>query len=125
MQKRILIVDNHASIRGLIRVFMESRSGIEVCGEAANGQEGIEQGVALRPDLIIMDFSMPRINGLQAALILHATLPETPIILFTFDKDVVLTRLANNSGVSSVISKFDQLTVLADEVDRLTGQLLV
>ena len=81
----------------------------------------MEKGLALRPDLIILDFSMPTgINGLQAALMFHAIAPDTPIILFTMYKDVILARLASNAGVSSVISKTEQLTVLADEVQRLT-----
>jgi chemotaxis response regulator CheB len=63
MQKRILIVDDNALIRGLVRISLESRHDLEVCGEASVGMEGVEKGLALRPDLIILDFSMPRING--------------------------------------------------------------
>jgi DNA-binding NarL/FixJ family response regulator len=121
MDKRILIVDDNAPVRGLIRTFIELRSGIKVCGEAADGLEGVEKGLELGPDLIILDFSMPRLNGLQAALMLHEIVPHTPIILFTMYKDAILSRLAHNSGVTSVISKTDQLTILADEVQRLTA----
>jgi hypothetical protein len=66
---------------------------------------------------------MPRINGPQAALIFHEVVPRTPIILFTIYKDGVIGRLAHNVGVASVVSKTDQLTVLADEVQRLTASL--
>ena len=121
MDKRILIVDDNAPIRGLIRKFIESRSGIKVCGEAADGLEGVEKGLELMPDLIILDFSMPLLNGLQAAFVLHEIVPHTPIILYTMFTDVILSRLAHNSGVASVISKADQLTRLADEVQRLTA----
>ena len=120
MHTRILIVDDNALVRGLVRASLESRNGLEVCGEASDGMEGVEKGLALRPDLIILDFAMPRINGLQAALMFRAIAPETPIILLTMFKDVILARLAGNAGVSSIISKTDQLTVLADEVQRLT-----
>ena len=120
MDKRILLVDDNAPIRGLIRTFIESRPGIKVCGEPADGLEGVEKGVELRPDLIVLDFSMPRLNGLQVALMLHEIVPHTPIIMFTFYKDAILSRLAHNSGVTSVVSKADQLTILADEVQRLT-----
>jgi DNA-binding NarL/FixJ family response regulator len=82
--------------------------------------EGIEKGLALKPDLIVLDFSMPRLNGLQAALMFHEIVPHIPIILFTFYKDSILSYLAHNSGVTSVISKGDKLTILADEVQRLT-----
>jgi two-component system, NarL family, response regulator NreC len=121
MDKRILVVDDSAPIRGIVREFIESRPGIKVCGEARDGMEAVEKGASLKPDLIILDFSMPRINGLQAALMLREIAPGTPIILFTIYKDPVLSRLARNAGVTSVISKTDQLSALADEVQRLTG----
>jgi two-component system, NarL family, nitrate/nitrite response regulator NarL len=121
MHKRILIVDDSELVRGLVREFIESLPGFEVCGEAADGLEGVEKGLELKPDLIVLDFSMPRINGLQAALMLHEIVPKTPIILFTVFKDAVLSRLAHNAGVASIVSKTDQLTILTDEVQRLTG----
>ena len=120
MNKRILIVDDNLLIRSLVRTSLESRPDLEVCGEASDGMEGVEKDLALRPDLIILDFSMPGINGLQAALMLQAISPDTPIILFTMYKDAILAGLASNAGVSSVISKTEPLTVLADEVQRLT-----
>ena len=64
MQKRILIVDDSDSTRGLVREFLESRPDFEVCGEAVDGLEGIEKGRELNPDLIVLDYSLPRINGL-------------------------------------------------------------
>jgi CheY-like chemotaxis protein len=75
----------------------------------------------LKPDLIVLDFLMPRINGLQAALILHEIMPNTPIILFTFYKEAIPMDLAKAAGVASILCKADQLTTLADEVQRLTG----
>lgn len=120
MHKRILIVDDSDSTRGLVREFLQSRPDFEVCGEAADGLEGIEKGRDLKPDLIVLDYSLPRINGLQVAVMLHEIVPSTPIILFTFYQDVIPTRLAQASGVASIVSKSDKLTVLADEVQRLT-----
>jgi DNA-binding NarL/FixJ family response regulator len=121
MHKRILIVDDSARVRGLVRQLIESRPGFEVCGEAADGLRGVEKGVELKPDLIVLDFSMPRLNGLQAALMLHETVPGARIILFTFYKDATLSRLAHNVGVTSVLSKTDHFAGLADEVQRLTA----
>jgi DNA-binding NarL/FixJ family response regulator len=121
MHKRILLVDDNALTRGLVRLFIESRPDFEICGEAVDGVEGIEKGRELKPDLIVLDFSMPRINGLQAAEILHEVAPNTPIILLTLYKDIIPTPLAHTAGVASVLSKTDQLTLLADEVQRLTG----
>jgi DNA-binding NarL/FixJ family response regulator len=104
-----------------VREFIEARPGFEICGEAADGVEGIQKGRELKPDLIVLDFLMPRLNGLQAALILHEIVPNTPIILFTFYKDAVPRDLAQASGVASILSKTDQLAMLADEVQRLTA----
>jgi two-component system nitrate/nitrite response regulator NarL len=119
--KRILLVDDNALMRRLVRLFIESHPGFEVCGEAADGVEGIEKGEELKPDLIVLDFSMPRANGLQAAKILHEVAPNTPIILLTVYKDVIPTPVARAAGVASILSKTDQLTVLADEIQRLTS----
>jgi len=121
MLKRILVVDDNAPIRGLVREFIESRPGFEICGEATDGLEGIEKGRELRPDLIVMDFLMPGINGLQAAVVLHQIVPNTPIILFTFYKDEISEDLAHAAGVASILSKPDQLATLVDEVQRLTA----
>jgi two-component system nitrate/nitrite response regulator NarL len=120
MHKRILLVDDNALTRGLVRFSIESRPGFEVCGEAVDGVEGIEKGRELKPDLIVLDFLMPRLNGLQVALILHEIVPNTPIILFTFYKDAIPRDMAQAAGVASILSKTDQLAMLADEVQRLT-----
>ena len=80
MPKRILVVDDNATIRALVREFIEARPGFEICGEATDGAEGVQKGRELRPDLIVLDFLMPRINGLQAASILHEIVPNTPIM---------------------------------------------
>jgi two-component system nitrate/nitrite response regulator NarL len=121
MPKRILVVADNAPVRGIVREIIEARPGFEICGEAADGVEGVLKGRELKPDLIVLDFLMPRINGIQAALILHKIAPNTPIILFSLYKDAIPSDLAHAAGVSSVVSKGDQLTVLADEVERLTA----
>jgi DNA-binding NarL/FixJ family response regulator len=121
MPKRILVVDDNAVIRGLVREFIEARPGFEICGEATDGAEGVQKGRELKPDLIVLDFLMPRINGLQAASILHEIVPNTPIILLTFYKDAIPSDLAHAAGVASILSKTDQFATLVDEVQRLTA----
>jgi two-component system, NarL family, nitrate/nitrite response regulator NarP len=121
MHKRILIVDDSDSVRGLVREFLESRPDFEVCGEAAGGLEGIAKGLELNPDLMVLDYTLPGINGLDVAVFLHEVAPDTPIILFTVFKEAIPLRMAQAAGVASIVSKTDQLTLLADEVQRLTG----
>ena len=81
--KGILIVDDNAIIRRSLRRILESVEGWQVCGEAADGQEGIDKAKELGPDLIILDLSMPRLNGLEAARILSKTMPKVPLLMFS------------------------------------------
>jgi DNA-binding NarL/FixJ family response regulator len=102
----ILIVDDHAVIRRSLRQLFESRSGWEVCGEAVNGRDAIEKARELKPDLIVLDLSMPEMDGLQAARVLKSVMPEVPIILFTnFGQDPFIEREALAVGIRDVVSK--------------------
>jgi DNA-binding NarL/FixJ family response regulator len=122
MSHGILIVDDSAQIRNMVRLWLESDDKFEVCGEAADGIEGVEKALELKPDLIVLDLLMPRMNGLQAAKALQSTMPEVPIILFTLFPDSELANQARNAGVASVLSKMDQMNLLCDEVGRLVRE---
>jgi DNA-binding NarL/FixJ family response regulator len=121
MSHGILIVDDSAQIRSLVRLWLETDEKFEVCGEAADGVEGVEKALQLKPDLIVLDLLMPRMNGLQAATALQKEMPEVPIILFTLFPDSELANQARNAGVSSVLSKMDNMSTLCDEVEKLVG----
>jgi DNA-binding NarL/FixJ family response regulator len=118
LPKCILIVDDNALLRKALRSFLESQ-GYEVCGEAENGLDAIEKARVLNPDLITLDLSMPRMNGLEAAPILRAMLPEVPIILFTLHKDTVIDSTASKAGISVVVGKANDTRLLAKEVQKL------
>ena len=77
MPKCVLLVDDSPVIRSALRTMVES-AGIAVCGEAGDGAQAIEKAKQLKPDLIVLDFSTPVMNGLQAAPILKGMLPNTP-----------------------------------------------
>nr|HEV7954449.1 response regulator transcription factor [Candidatus Acidoferrales bacterium] len=119
MSAGILIVDDSAQIRNMVRLWLESEHKFEVCGEAADGMEGIEKAAELRPDLIVLDLLMPRMDGLQAAKALQSSMPEVPIILFTLFPDSELANQARKAGVSTVFSKMDNMGALCDEVEKL------
>jgi NarL family two-component system response regulator LiaR len=121
MSNGILIVDDSVQIRNMVRLWLECDNKFEVCGEAGDGVEGIEKALELRPDLIVLDLLMPRMNGLQTAEALQTSMPEVPIILLTLFPDSELANQAHNAGVSSVMSKLDQMSELCDEVERLVG----
>jgi len=122
MSHGILIVDDSSQIRNMVRLWLETDDKFEVCGEAADGVEGIEKALELKPDLIVLDLLMPRMNGLQAAKALHSTMPEIPIILFTLFPDSELANQARQAGISTVLSKMDQMSLLCDEVQKLVGR---
>jgi CheY-like chemotaxis protein len=83
MAKMILVADDNPSIRKMLCEMFEVEEDYDICAEAANGQEAIDLAVKHRPDLIILDLSMPVMNGLEAARKLKEIMPEVPIILFT------------------------------------------
>src|SRR3981081_2352096 len=95
MPKSILIVDDSEAIRSVLRTFLESREGFEVCGEAVDGVDAIEKAKEIRPDLIILDLAMPRMNGAAAASVLKRTMPDVPIILFTMYDELMSKALSS------------------------------
>jgi DNA-binding NarL/FixJ family response regulator len=80
---RVLIVDDHSVVREGLRAFLELQDGIEVAGEAADGAEAIEQARRLRPDVVLMDLVMPRVDGVEAMRGLRGLSPETRVIVLT------------------------------------------
>src|SRR5260370_40129252 len=76
-RSRILVIDDGDMARNIIGIFLE-HAGFEVCGEAADGVEGIEQAKKLKPGLVVLGLAMPRMNGAEAALGPHTTMPEIP-----------------------------------------------
>jgi YesN/AraC family two-component response regulator len=75
----ILIADDNRNIRYLLRVFVKTQTSFKVCGEAVNGADAIEKAQQLRPELILLDLSMPLMTGIEAAPVLKRMLPETKI----------------------------------------------
>jgi len=108
----ILIVDDSALIRTTLRAVFVKRSWI-VCGEAANGCEGIDRARELTPDLIVIDLTMPLMNGIDASRMLKRIMPATPIVMFTAFTNSHLKAAALAAGVHEVINKFDSATLMS------------
>jgi CheY-like chemotaxis protein len=119
-KKKVLIVDDHPSIRFLLRSLIEMHE-FTVCGEATNGVEAIQKAEELRPDLILLDFAMPLMNGGEAAPILRKRLPGVPIILFTLHEDSVNQALAAEIGADRVLAKPDGMTKILGCMRDLMG----
>jgi DNA-binding NarL/FixJ family response regulator len=113
--KFILIVDDSPVIRGSLRQTLERENTWQVCGEAADGQEAIEKAQRLKPDLVVLDLSMPVMNGLEAARELKRLFPLLPLVMFTLFNTPKLSDEALSAGVRAVVSK--------SEPGRLVGEI--
>lgn len=122
MQIRILIVDDSPVFRKLLRRALEIQAGWQVCGEAANGKEGIEMAQQTSPDLMVLDLSMPVMNGLEAARILGQQMPSIPVIMFTSFCTPSMEGEMLAAGVTKVISKTGPLSDLIDSVRCLVEE---
>jgi CheY-like chemotaxis protein len=117
--KRILVVDDNAVVRTLVRKLFESQPDFEISGEAENGREAIDKAEQLKPDLIILDLIMPVMTGLDAAPLLKQLLPDTPIILFTQQEGSEVERLAQAAGIDAVVSKSQVASELVGKAQAL------
>jgi NarL family two-component system response regulator LiaR len=115
----VLIVDDSPLIRRLIRSYLDNYPEWQLCGEAANGREGIEKAVQLHPDLIVMDLSMPVMNGIQAAIALKRLMPTIPVMIFSEYSSVFSVEEARAAGISALVSKAENLSVLLGKARAL------
>jgi DNA-binding NarL/FixJ family response regulator len=119
MPTRILIVDDSQVVRTLLRRCLETVPGWQVCGEACNGREGIEKAQQIKPNFIVLDLSMPVMNGLEAARVLNKIMPAVPMVLFTSFITHHLEEEALAAGVRRVIAKDKSLADLISAVHLL------
>jgi len=102
--KCVLIVDDHVAVRKALRSLF-NLNGLTVCGEAVNGRDAIEKAMRLHPDLIVLDLSMPVMDGLEAARELTKLLPDIPLMMFTNHVSHLMELNARSAGIWKVISK--------------------
>lgn len=117
--KRIMVVDDNPAIRRAFKNILEFNEGWIVCGEAADGRDGIQKARQLNPDLIVLDVSMPIMNGLEAARVLHQIMPQVPLILCSLHTDDVLRKEAMQAGVSAIIPKAQNVQTLVHKAREL------
>jgi DNA-binding NarL/FixJ family response regulator len=119
MTHTVLIVDDNLLIReGLCELFRREKD-FDVCGHAENGREAIQKAQVLHPDLILLDLSMPVMNGLDAARVLKRVMPDVPVIMYSGFDDPLTENEALSAGVSAFVSKSERISVLLGKARNL------
>jgi DNA-binding NarL/FixJ family response regulator len=104
---RILLVDDHEMMRKGIRSLLKDERGWEVCCEAADGKEAIQNALEAKPDLILMDISMPTMNGIEATRQIRRSLPHAKIIILTMHDSPQIAEQARSAGANACLLKSD------------------
>jgi DNA-binding NarL/FixJ family response regulator len=119
LRTRILVVDDNPVVRQQLRKLLELHPDWEVCGEAIDGRDAVDKARQLAPDLILLDFAMPGMNGLQSAQEIGKLLPKTPMLLFTMFLSSRLVDEAKNSGIRGAVAKADLVRDLVPGIEAL------
>jgi DNA-binding NarL/FixJ family response regulator len=113
---RILLADDHDVVRRGLRTLLESKPGFEVCGEARTGREAVAKTQELKPDVIVMDISMPELNGLDATLQIRKAMPQAKVVIITQHDSEELVRQVANIGARGYVLKTDSEKDLVNAV---------
>jgi DNA-binding NarL/FixJ family response regulator len=120
MSDRILIVDDSATVRRIIRSYLETKTDFDVCGEAVDGLDAIKKATELKPSLVLLDLGMPQMNGVEATVILKGMMPDVRIILFTIHDELLSYKAITSAiGIDAVLSKMEGTSGLGECVRRL------
>jgi DNA-binding NarL/FixJ family response regulator len=115
----ILIVDAFPAVRKALRGLLETRLRSVVCIEASNGLDAIAKTEVSCPDLVILDLSMPEMNGFEAATVLHKTMPQVPLFMFTSHDKREVESQAASVGIRAVFSKYTGINALLAQASEL------
>jgi NarL family two-component system response regulator LiaR len=119
MPKRVLIADDNKIVRKMLKLVLAKVPDVTVCCEAEDGRSAVENALALRPDLLILDVRMPELNGIEVASIVRQNLPEAKTLLFTMYGDLVGPKLAACVGVDVVLPKVQGASALVEAINKL------
>jgi DNA-binding NarL/FixJ family response regulator len=119
---RILIADDHSLLRNALKALLEEHSDWQVCAEAKTGLEAVQKAAEFKPDVIILDFAMPVMDGLRAAREIHSASPAVPILMYTNYFFSALAIAATIAGVHQVIDKGAGAGQLLTAVETVLGE---
>lgn len=117
---RILVADDHELVRKGLRTVLQARAGWTLCGEAADGREAVEKARALRPHVVIMDLSMPELNGLEATRQIKRDLPDTEILILSMHQSEQLIHEVLAAGARGYLLKSDAGNAVCEAVENLS-----
>lgn len=120
-QVRILVADDHEVMRLGIRNLLEAVPNWTICDEAVNGQEAVEKALESRPDVIIMDITMPVMNGLEASKSISRARPDIPVILFSLHLSDEMIKGFDTRAIRGAVNKGNAARDLVEAVNRVLG----
>ena len=119
MGARILIVDDHEIFRRGLRSLLESRADWEVCGEATDGQDAVAKAKQLQPDVIVLDITMPRLNGLDATGVIRKEVPTAKVVILSQHQPALMKQVALTAGAGAYVTKSEVSRELMAAIDGL------
>jgi PAS domain S-box-containing protein len=116
---RILVVDDHETVREAVRSFLRTRGDFDICGEAVDGEDAVQKAKQLRPDVVVMDVNMPKLNGLNATREIRRILPDAKVVILSQYNSTELKREALNAGARAFVDKTLMSTDLSVAVENV------
>jgi DNA-binding NarL/FixJ family response regulator len=120
MTVRILVVDDHPVVRHGLKSLLGARNGWEVIGEASDGIEAVDKASDLTPDVVVLDVSMPRMNGLEACRLIRKSVPECEVLIVTQHDSAQMMREALDAGARGYVVKSNAARDLLAAVDAVS-----
>jgi CheY-like chemotaxis protein len=119
LRHRVLVADDNPQVRRVLYKMFSAHESLEICDEAVNGQDAVEKARLCQPELVILDLSMPVMNGLEAAKVIRRMFPAVPIILFTQHAGLFNATNPSPDAVTKVVSKSDMHKLPEHAVEAL------
>jgi two-component system, NarL family, response regulator DegU len=116
---RVLVADDHETVRRGLCEILSTRADLAICAQAGDGQEAVDRARETKPDLVILDITMPKRDGFTAAREIRKLLPNIRILMFSMHDGVSFVQTAKKVGANGFVAKTDPSEVLLDAVDAV------